>query len=174
MRYFPFFYLSNCSSPLSWVPESKGWEWKISSLDLFVTLYSNEWAFWGASTHCWIISNFIFTSIPKFFPRDLPSIHSSPNLYWSFGTPQSRCKTLHIALLNSMESMWMHFVKPPRTSLDATSSLKLVNCTTQLCVTWKPAEAALSPKVYAVNTDMEQYQSQYGKWKVSLSTTCPL
>lgn len=87
---------------------------KISSLDLLVTLYSNKLIFWAASTHYCLMSNFISTIIPKFFSKDLPSIHSSPSLYWSCELPQSRCRTLHIALLNSTEFTWMPFSNLPR------------------------------------------------------------
>ena len=60
----------------------------------------------------------------------------------------------------------LKFVQVP---LDVISSLRRVNCTTQLSVICKLAEGTLNPVVYVIDEDIEQHGSQYGPLR---DTTC--
>jgi len=53
--------------------------------------------------------------------------------------------------------------------LDGISSLRHVNCTTQLGVIGKLAEGALDPTAYVTDEDIKEYLSQYGPLR---DTTC--
>ena len=70
----------------------------------FLCSLGYEWldTCWTASMRCWLMSNFLPTSIPKSFLVGLLSIHSLPSLYWYWGLPWPRCRTLHLALLTFM------------------------------------------------------------------------
>ncbi|KAK4818489.1 hypothetical protein QYF61_014219 [Mycteria americana] len=46
---------------------------------------------------------------PKSFSAGLHSITSSSSLYWNRGLPRTRCRTLHLALLNLMRFTQAHF-----------------------------------------------------------------
>lgn len=63
----------------------------------------------AASIHCYLMSNFSSTNMPKSFFMWLLSVHSSPSLYWYQGLPWSRCRTLHLTLLNFTRLIWILF-----------------------------------------------------------------
>ena len=86
--------------------------------DLLVTLFLMQhriqFAFWAASAHCQLMLSFSSINIPKSFSSGLLSSHSQPNLYLCLSVPQSRCRTLHLALLNFMRLAWAHFLSLSR------------------------------------------------------------
>lgn len=109
---------------------------------MLLLMHPRLWlTFWAMSTHCQLMSSFSSTCTPKCFSAGLLSIPSFPSLYWHRRLPQPKCKTL--ALLDFIDSYWLtsEFVKAP---LDVIPSLQFVNCTTQLGVICKFAEAALN------------------------------
>lgn len=163
-----FFSLSNYSFPLSWVPKSKGMEWRISFFSLLVTLHWNEWASWAASTHCWLMSNFISTSIPRFFSKDLPLIPTSLNLCSSCGLPNQGAGP-HIWPCWSSggsTSQACHGLSGCHPFPEACQPHHSAWCHLKTC--WGYTQS----KVFVIHPDMEQYQqSQHGNWKLSLSTT---
>ncbi|KAK4824941.1 hypothetical protein QYF61_021561 [Mycteria americana] len=60
-------------------------------------------------------------------------------------------------------------LKPVKVPLDGIPSLQRIDCTTQLGVIHKLAEAALGPTVYIIGEDIKQYWSQYEPLR---DTTC--
>lgn len=166
-----FFFLSNFSSSLSWIPESKVREWKnLLPWPACHTLFEQINFLGCKHTLLPHVQFYIHHYSQVLLQR--PAINSfitqSVLILW---TAPVKMQDLAYSLVELHGVHMDALLKPAKASLDATPSLKLLNCITQLCVTWKPAQGALSPKVYAINMDMEQYKSQYGKWKVSLSTT---
>ena len=93
--------------------EHKG---RIPSLDLLATLLWMQpgilLSFWVVNILCQLRSSFTSTSIPKSFSVGLLSIHSSPSLYWYWGLPQPRCRTLHLDL-NSIAHLISKAEKTP-------------------------------------------------------------
>lgn len=57
-----------------------------------------------------------------------------------------------------------------QTLLYGIQSLRCVNCTTQLGVVCKLAEAALGPTVHGIDKDIKQYLPPYGP---VMDTICP-
>ncbi|KAK4832076.1 hypothetical protein QYF61_020632 [Mycteria americana] len=148
-----------CRGLQSW---TQYWRWgltrvgcrdRITSLDLLATLLLMQpriWlAFWAASTHCQLMSSFSSTSTPKSSSAGLLSIPSSPSL----------CRTLHLALLNLMRFTRARFSSLSRSLWMASHPSRHVNCTTQLGVICKLAEAALDPTVYVTDEDIKQHWS---------------
>ncbi|KAK4829839.1 hypothetical protein QYF61_006849 [Mycteria americana] len=70
------------------------------------------------------------------------------NLYDSWGLPQPRCRTLHLALLNIMRFT-------SQGSSVCIPSFNCINCTSQLGVICKLAESALNPTVYVTDEDIK-------------------
>ena len=56
-------------------------------------------ALWAASAHCRLMSSLSSIGTPKSLSAELLSILS---LYWYWGLPRPRCRTLHLAMLNLM------------------------------------------------------------------------
>ena len=87
-------------------------EGRITSPVLLVTLLlmqpRTQLALWAASTHFQLILNLLSTDTPKSFSSGLFSSHFLFNLYLCLGSCQSRCRTLHLALLNFMRLAWAH------------------------------------------------------------------
>ncbi|KAK4824302.1 hypothetical protein QYF61_013047, partial [Mycteria americana] len=125
-------------------------------------------AFWAASTHCGLTSNFSSTSTPKSFCTGLLSIHSFPSLL-TLGIALTQVQDLALGLVELHGVRMGPLLKPVKVPLDGIPSLKRINCTTQLGLICKLAEGALNPTVYVINKDIEQYWVQYGPLR---STTC--
>ncbi|GAB0209612.1 hypothetical protein GRJ2_003426900 [Grus japonensis] len=70
-------------------------------------------------------------------------------------------KDLALGLVELHKVRTGRLLKPIKVPLDGIPSLKRINRTTQLGVICKFAEGALSPTIYVIDEDIEQYWSQY-------------
>ena len=134
------------------------WRGRTTSLNLLVTLLLMQpriqLACWAARTHWQLMLNFSSIDTPKSFSSELLSSHSLPNLYLCLVFPFSRCRTLHLALLNFMRLAWAHLSSLSR-SLWIASLPSSMSTTTQLGVICKLVESTLNPIVHAAYKDVK-------------------
>ncbi|KAK4824889.1 hypothetical protein QYF61_021129 [Mycteria americana] len=119
-------------------------------------------AFWAASAHCWLMSNFSSIIVPKSFSAGLLSIPASPQSVQILVIALTQVQDLALGLVELHEVHRGPLLKLVKVPLDGIPSLKGISCTTRLGVICKLAEGALNPTAYAINKDTERYQSQHG------------
>ncbi|TRZ26218.1 hypothetical protein HGM15179_000830 [Zosterops borbonicus] len=77
------------------------------------------------------------------------------------GVTPTHVQDLALGLVELYEVHTIPPLHPVKLLFGGISSLQRVDCTTQLSVTRKLAEAALNPTVHVTNKDVKQCQSQY-------------
>lgn len=111
-----------------------------------------ELAFWAANTHCQVMYSPSSTSIPKSFTAALNLSTLQPVQIPGIALSRCRCSISYLILWNFVRVLWAHFSSYVWVPLDGTPSLRCVNCTIQLGVTFKFTEGALNPSMPLTKT----------------------
>ncbi|KAK4816395.1 hypothetical protein QYF61_016712 [Mycteria americana] len=97
--------------------------------------------FWAVSAHCWLMSSFSSSSIPKSTSTGLLSIPSSPSLVLILRVAPTQVQDLVLGLVEPHEVHMGPLLKLVQVPLDDIPSLRYVNNTTQIGVIFKFAES---------------------------------
>jgi len=108
----------------------------------------------GHRAHCWLITNLLFTRVPRFFSEEHLFSRASPNLYWFMWLFLPRCRTLHLSLLNLIR-----FLHPALQSvqvlLNGSTAFWCATSFSQLHIMSNLADSAVHPFILVIDEDVK-------------------